>query len=61
VLGVVGVADAERDVVTTVAPRRAQRAADVARADDGDLDGLLLYTVLRLARYLRLSRAYPMI
>jgi hypothetical protein len=43
------------------APRRTERAADVARSNDRNLDGSLLLRRVRLAGYLCLSRAYPMI
>jgi hypothetical protein len=58
---VAGIPDAERDVAATVAPRRGERAADVARSDDRDLDGSLLLRRVRLAGYLCLCRAYLMI
>jgi hypothetical protein len=61
VLRVVWIPDAERDTVAAVTPRRAQRAAYGARSDDRDLDVSLLLRRVRLAGYLCLSRAYPMI
>jgi hypothetical protein len=61
VLRVVGIPDAETDVVAAAAPRRTERAADVARSNDRNLDGSLLLRRVRLAGYLCLSRAYPMI
>ncbi len=61
VLRVAGIADAKHDVVAAVERSRSERTADVARSDDRDLDESLLLRRVRLARYLCLSRAYPMI
>jgi hypothetical protein len=47
--------------VAAVAPRGAQRAADVAGANDGDLDGVTPLRLFAGGRIPLPTRAYPMI
>jgi hypothetical protein len=61
VLGVIRIADTKGDVVAAVAPRDAQGAADVAGADDGDVDVGAPLRLFAGGTIPLPTRAYPMI